>query len=92
MWNQEKFTDELDRNYEDYFQDNLEELSSIRVLLNEQVQYLDIAALFCNPICRYSNRDYEPYYWDSGHLTLTGSKLIEKPLNEIFNNYFGSVK
>jgi hypothetical protein len=88
MWNQDIFADDLDRNYEDYLQDNLEELSSIRVLLNEQVQYLDIGAIFCNPMCRYSNKDYEPYYWDSGHLTLTGAKLIEDPLNKIFNNYF----
>jgi peptidoglycan/LPS O-acetylase OafA/YrhL len=89
MWNQEKFTDELDRNYEDYFQDNFDELTSIRALLKEQTQYLDIAALFCNPICRYSNKDHEPYYWDSSHLTLTGSELIKEPLNEIFNSFFG---
>ena len=92
MWNQEKFTDELDRNYEDYFQDNFDELTSIRALLREQTQYLDIGALFCNPICRYSNKDYEPYYWDSSHLTLTGSKLIKEPLNEIFNSFFGLAK
>ena len=87
MWNQDKFIDELDRNYEDYFQDNFDELTSIRKLLNEQTQYLDIAALFCNPMCRYSNKDYKPYYWDSGHLTLTGSQLIKEPLNEIFNSF-----
>ena len=92
MWNQDKFIDKLDRNYEDYLEDNFDELASIRTLLNEQIKYLDIAALFCNPICRYSNKDYEPYYWDSGHLTLTGSKLIKEPLDEIFNNFFGLVK
>ena len=92
MWNQDKFINELDRNYEDYFQDNFDELTSIRILLNEQTQYLDIAALFCNPMCRYSNKDYEPYYWDSGHLTLTGSRLIKEPLNEIFSSFFGLVK
>jgi peptidoglycan/LPS O-acetylase OafA/YrhL len=89
MWNQDKFIDELDRNYEDYFQDNFDELTSIRKLLNEQTEYLDIAALLCNPMCRYSNKDYEPYYWDSGHLTLTGSQLIKEPLNEIFDSFFG---
>jgi hypothetical protein len=87
MWNQDKFTDELDRNYKDYFQDNFDELTSIRVLLKKQTQYLDIAALFCNPICRYSNKDYEPYYWDSGHLTLTGSKLVKVSLNNIFKSF-----
>ena len=89
MWNQDKFIDDLDRNYEDYFQDNFDELTKIRQLLNEQTQYLDIAALLCNPMCRYSNKDYEPYYWDSGHLTLTGSQLIKEPLNEIFDSFFG---
>ena len=92
MWNQEKFTDELDRNYEDYFQDNFDELTSIRALLKEQTQYLDIGALFCNPICRYSSKDHEPYYWDSSHLTLTGSKLIKEPLDEIFDSFFGVAK
>lgn len=89
MWNQDKFIDELDRNYEDYFQDNFDELTSIRKLVNEQTEYLDIAALLCNPMCKYSNKDYEPYYWDSGHLTLTGSQLIKEPLNEIFDSFFG---
>jgi peptidoglycan/LPS O-acetylase OafA/YrhL len=88
MWNQDKFIDELDKNYEDYSQDNSDELTSIRMLLNEQTQYLNIAALFCNPICSYSNKDYEPFYWDSEHLTLTGSKLIKEPLNKIFNSFF----
>ena len=92
MWNQDKFIDELDRDYKDYFQDNFDEITSIRKLLNKQTQYLDIAALFCNPMCRYSNKDYEPYYWDSGHLTLTGSQLIKEPLNEIFDSFFGLVK
>jgi peptidoglycan/LPS O-acetylase OafA/YrhL len=89
MWNKDKFRGELTMNYEDYVQDNLDELNSIKMLLMEGTQYFDTAALFCNPICTYSNDDHEPYYWDSGHLTLTGARIINDPLNDIFKSYFG---
>lgn len=90
MSNKDKFSEELDKSYEDYSQDNSHELTNIKMLLNQNTQYFDTAALFCNPICRYSNKYFEPYYWDSGHLTLTGSKLIKEPLNDLFKSYFGS--
>ena len=92
MSNQNKFSDELDRNYEDYLQDNFNELTNLKILMNQKIHFFDTAAIFCDPICRYSNKNYEPYYWDSGHLTLTGSKLLKVSLNNIFNSLFGLAK
>ena len=44
-----------------------------------QYQFIDVEAFFCGNGCTISTRDGHPYYFDSGHLTLTGSRfLIDK--------------
>ena len=92
MWNQDEFTNELNKSYEDYVQDNFDELTSTKLLLNQYVQFFDVASVFCNIQCLYSSKDQKPFYWDSGHLTLTGSKLLKKPLDDIFKNYLNNLK
>jgi len=90
MWNQEEFTSELNISYENYIQDNFDELRSTKLLLNQYVQFFDVASVFCNKQCIYSSKDQKPFYWDSGHLTLTGSKLLKTPLDGIFKNYLNN--
>ena len=92
MWNQDEFTNELNKSYEDYVQDNFYELTSTKLLLNQYVQFFDVASVFCNTQCLYSSKDQKPFYWDSGHLTLTGSKLLKKPLDDIFKDYLNNLK
>ena len=92
MWDKDKFSNELNRDYDDYFAENIDELNNIKSLLNQKIQYFDTGALFCDTKCRYSNSDQVPYYWDTGHLTLTGAKYMKKPLDKIFNNYFSEIK
>ena len=92
MWNEYKFSNELNSNYDNYYAENKDELNNYKSLLNEKIQYFDTGALFCDIKCRYSNGDQVPYYWDTGHLTLTGARYMEKPLSEIFKNYFIAVK
>lgn len=44
-----------------------------------QYQFIDVEAFFCGNGCTISTRDGHPYYFDSGHLTLTGTRfLIDK--------------
>lgn len=92
MWNQDEFANELTKSYEDYVQDNFGELASTKLLLNQYVQFFDVASIYCNTQCLYSSKDQKPYYWDSGHLTLTGSELLKKPLDGIFKNYLDDLK
>ena len=92
MWNQDEFINELDRSYGDYIQNNSNELTSIKLFLNQYVQFFDVASVFCKTQCIYSSKDQKPFYWDSEHLTLTGSELLKKPLNGIFKSYLNNLK
>lgn len=92
MWNQDDFTNELNRSYANYTQDNFADSTNSKLLLNQYVQFFDVASVFCNTQCTYSSKDQKPFYWDSGHLTLTGSKLLKIPLDDIFKNYLNNLK
>lgn len=53
-----------------FFQSNKSEL---------QYQFIDIESIFCPKDCEIASNDGHPYYFDGGHLTLTGSRfLIDK--------------
>lgn len=42
-------------------------------------EFIDIEPIFCHKGCTIASRDGHPYYFDGGHLTLTGSRfLIDK--------------
>jgi len=43
---------------------------------NLKVSYFDLAAIFCAAQCKYASNYGAPYYWDDGHLTLTGAKIL----------------
>lgn len=50
--------------------------------------YLETAGIYCKPVCTYATKSKEPYYFDSGHLTLTGSKLLEPALKKMFSDIY----
>ena len=66
----------------DYFNDNSMQLNFVRSIENENFTTLSVVEYFCNSNCIYSTIEGKPLYFDSNHLTLTGSKK----LNEVFNN------
>ncbi len=56
-------------------------------------EVFDPSELLCSAdgLCLYSSDDSRPYYFDSNHLTLTGSSLL-KPLFERIFDYFLEIK
>ncbi len=42
----------------------------------------------CNPTCQYSDQDGRPYYFDSGHLTHTGARLLEPKFHTMLSDIF----
>jgi peptidoglycan/LPS O-acetylase OafA/YrhL len=44
-----------------------------------------IVDAFCNPECMYSSKNDKPLYFDSGHLTLTGSSVLRDTFLELMS-------
>ncbi|WP_197468946.1 SGNH hydrolase domain-containing protein, partial [Oleiphilus sp. HI0125] len=66
--------DVLNKNIEDYEQENKAELTYLRNLLKNRI--VETAPVFCTPTCRVINNDKELLYFDEGHLTLKGAKML----------------
>jgi peptidoglycan/LPS O-acetylase OafA/YrhL len=47
---------------------------------------------FCKDLCIVSSSDWKPYYFDDGHLTLTGSELLAPLFEEYFTTNFNGEK
>jgi hypothetical protein len=46
------------------------------------IEYIDFVPEFCQVLCRFASPDGRPYYWDEGHLTLTGARVLEPALKD----------
>ncbi|KZN62034.1 hypothetical protein N473_21050 [Pseudoalteromonas luteoviolacea CPMOR-1] len=55
-------------------------LSQIQTSNFERVPVVDY---FCRPDCMYKNEEGIPLYFDQGHLTLTGSRVLEEAISKI---------
>jgi SGNH domain (fused to AT3 domains) len=40
--------------------------------------WYDLAPALCDPICHLTDKDRHPFYFDGGHLTLTGARQMEE--------------
>lgn len=45
-----------------------------------------VANVFCNPVCLMISEIGKPYYFDSNHLTLTGSELLRSVFSKIISD------
>jgi hypothetical protein len=66
-----------------YLQNNAVFISGMRKLATEydDLKVYDTYQVFCHSECAISDIEKHPFYFDSGHLTLTGSKIL-KPVFE----------
>lgn len=48
----------------------------------------ETADIFCKPNCRIISREGKPYYYDSGHLTLTGSMLLRNRIEALISDLY----
>ncbi len=53
----------------------LKTLSEIAEKFN--LPYFDLAREFCREVCKFADAKGVPYYWDEGHLTLSGAQVLE---------------
>ncbi len=69
----------LTQNYEEYFLHNFRELDFLTRDLPKYVEFVNMGRTLCNPNCLYKDSFGNLMYWDSGHLTLSGAKVL-RPL------------
>ena len=72
---------ELVQTYDDFLATNLSQLTFFKEYFIEDVTFFDLAKSICLPKCEYQDSKGRPLYWDSGHLTLTGSRRLDSVLN-----------
>ncbi|ALJ15657.1 acyltransferase family protein [Sphingopyxis macrogoltabida] len=51
---------------------------------NGGVPIIEVAATMCDPVCRLTDANGDPAYFDDTHLTLSGARMIERLLNQDF--------
>lgn len=69
----------LSQNYLESLEKNLYSLKTLEQLSGEKFKFYDMTSILCDSECIFINNSGKLLYWDSSHLTLTGSNLY-KPL------------
>lgn len=65
----------LSQNYREISERNLYSLKSLEQIAGEKFKFYDMASILCDFECIFINSSGKLLYWDSSHLTLTGSSL-----------------
>jgi lysophospholipase L1-like esterase len=74
---------DLNQSYEQFLDLNSDALSELTDSVAKlKVPYFNLSMKLCTPKCLYSSSDGHPYYWDEGHLTLAGAKILGPILSE----------
>ena len=71
--------------YENYRQLNAGVLRYFESAQGSDVPFVDLGKVFCTPKCMIKSPDGKPYYFDSGHLTLTGAKIVAPSFSVLFD-------
>jgi peptidoglycan/LPS O-acetylase OafA/YrhL len=68
-------------NLKDYHEHNERLFSYARSRSTKLFAYYDLSLGLCEPDCRLTDDDGRPAYFDNGHLTLSGARLLEDELS-----------
>lgn len=69
--------------YSDFLSKNEREVRELRHFSkNYSLKYVDLAKPFCMDVCQYADKSGIPYYWDEGHLTLSGANVLRNVLSQ----------
>lgn len=71
--------------YEDYRQLNESVLDYFEGKQGGEVPFIDLGKVFCSPKCMMKSPDGKPFYFDTGHLTLTGAKIVVPSFGALFD-------
>jgi peptidoglycan/LPS O-acetylase OafA/YrhL len=70
----------LVQDYQTFAVANNLEINFFKQQFSEGSTFFDLGKIMCQPNCAYQDSFSRPLYWDSGHLTLTGAKMLESVL------------
>jgi len=84
--NEKKLPEQTVEEYENRNSDSLELIRSVR---HQNFKAYSIADYLCQPKCLLKSPEAVPYYFDTGHLTLTGSNVLRPLFAEIIKDSIG---
>lgn len=70
----------LSQSKEDYLHRHAMVFEGLDKLKAAHFRRVPVYEYFCQPDCEYKNKENVPLYFDSGHLTLTGSKKLKQAI------------
>ncbi|MFV1850894.1 MAG: acyltransferase family protein [Thalassospira sp.] len=71
-------SEEVDsQSYDEYVQKNLDWFQYFKSDMAGDARLLNSGSVFCDPVCKFGDDNGKLYYFDQGHLTLTGAMLLE---------------
>ena len=73
------------KSYQGYMRDTQ---TLVEKLLDEtqgDIQTYDVGSYFCRTNCDFMSSEWDLYYFDDSHLTLTGSRLLEPLFEDVFS-------
>lgn len=75
LWSKHDPNKVLNQNYSEILERNLYSPGMFEQLSGETFKFYDMASILCDFECIFINSSEKLLYWDSSHLTLTGSNL-----------------
>jgi peptidoglycan/LPS O-acetylase OafA/YrhL len=75
LWSKRDPNKVLNQNYSESLERNLYSPRMFEQLSSKKLKFYDMASILCDSECIFINSSEKLLYWDSSHLTLTGSNL-----------------
>ena len=66
----------LNQSIEEFTKRNSPMLIVTKSKLPKGVKFINLGPTLCIPLCKYQDTEGVLYYWDSGHLTLSGARVL----------------
>lgn len=74
----------------DYYQRNHAFIDGVKRINSRIFESFDTAGAFCKGICSFIGTDGRPYYYDDGHLTLSGARVLKNVFHQVFDRWSGT--
>lgn len=72
---------------QDYMKGNSALFEALDAITADNFRRTAVVDYFCKPECSYRNEEGVPLYFDSNHLTLSGSYILHDVLSEIVRSF-----
>ena len=85
-WNEKEKNQLPDLNIDDYYNINEDNISFVKSNKNDSFSVYDTGSIFCTPKCALTSKNGNPFYFDNGHLTLSGADFLRDYFVKILSN------